>query len=48
MVNEIDRAIIELQPQVRKLSKQIAHMKKATKEPSYFDGISLDRTIYLR
>jgi len=43
-----DIATLELQAQVRKLNKQMVHMKKVVKEPSYFDGISLDPTIYLR
>jgi len=46
--HEIDMAIVELQAQVRKLIKQIAHMKKAMKKPPCFDGINLDPTIYLR
>jgi len=46
--HEINRAIIRLQAQVRKLSKQIAQKKKAVKEHLCLDGISLDPTIYLR
>jgi len=44
----MDKAIVELQAQVRKLSKQIAQNKKTMEEPPYFDCISLDPTIYLR
>ena len=45
---EIHRAIVKLQAQVRKLSKQIAQKKNVMKEPPYFDDISLDPTIHLR
>ena len=44
----INRANVGLQAQVRKISKQIAQKKKAIKEPTCFDSISLDPTIYLR
>ena len=44
----IGRALVELQAQARKFGKQMAHMKKAMKEPGCFDGISLDPTNYLR
>jgi len=40
--HEINRAIVELQAQIRKLRKQVTHMKKVMKEPPCFDGFSLD------
>jgi len=46
--HEIDRVIVHLQAQGRKLIKQKTYMQKAVKEPRYFDGIILDPTIYLR
>jgi len=43
-----DIAILEFHDQVRKLTKAIAQVKKAIKEPPYFDGIGLDTTIYFK
>jgi len=40
-----DIATLELQDQVRKLTKQIDQVKKAMKEPPRFDVYSLDITI---
>jgi len=46
--HEINRIMVKLQAQVRKLSKQITQIKKVMKEPPCFDGIRLDPTFYLR
>ena len=43
-----DRAIVELQGQLRKLRKQMTQVKKAMKELPCCDDISLDLTTYLR
>jgi len=41
-------AIVDLQAYVRKLSKQMAHIKKGMKEPPCFDGVYSDPIIYWR
>ena len=43
-----DRAILELQAQLRQIRKQMAQVKKAMKESPSFDDMGLDIIIYLR
>jgi len=42
-----DIAILKFQVQVRKLTKQIAQVKRAMKEPPSVDSYSLDIAIFL-